>query len=517
MRLRLFVLLACLFVLLSSREPPWADAHVVYDTTRALVDQGRLDVTLDGHPWFFAVQHGKKYGVFPLGNVLALVPGYVSYKLLALTQLFPDGPLFALCSHLPPALLMAGAAVVLFGLLRRRGASDRMALVLSLTMGLSTLLFCYSRVAYCEALQTLLLLLLIRAALRAAELPRAGRFAQVGAWAGALLNSKLVYALLLPVVLIYVYWPMLVRDGRSLRARLVSYAGPSLAALGAFVPFVAFAMWHNWVKTGSPWLSGYAVPGGVFSGDLLPGLYGYLFSTGKSLFLYSPPLLLCWLGMRRALAHRPAESRFFVAVFVTGLLWNAKFRIWHGDYCWGPRLMSPFIPLLLLLLVPWLPEALARGRQRLRCVLFSGLLTLGCAVQLLGATFYWDHYIRILIAIKDQTGAAGWFHEQLGHGHYVPQFSPLRGHLWMLSHHLRQDLEANHDAPWRLIVPNRVDLSRQLAALRPDLIWIAMAETPKTGPRHPLALPLWLLLLCGGAGWAGVGLRRRTRRIEPRG
>ena len=71
-------------MLLTSREPPWADAHVVYDTTAERWSTTRaLDVHLEsGPPWFYAHRDGKKYGVFPLGNVVAMVPSYVAYKLL---------------------------------------------------------------------------------------------------------------------------------------------------------------------------------------------------------------------------------------------------------------------------------------------------------------------------------------------------------------------------------------------------------------------------------------------------
>ena len=34
-----------------------------------------------GPPWFYAHRDGKKYGVFPLGNVIAMVPSYLTYKL----------------------------------------------------------------------------------------------------------------------------------------------------------------------------------------------------------------------------------------------------------------------------------------------------------------------------------------------------------------------------------------------------------------------------------------------------
>ena len=52
MKLRLFVFFAVVFLALTSREPPWADAHVTYDTTQSLIDHFSLDVhTEGGPPW----------------------------------------------------------------------------------------------------------------------------------------------------------------------------------------------------------------------------------------------------------------------------------------------------------------------------------------------------------------------------------------------------------------------------------------------------------------------------------
>jgi hypothetical protein len=503
MAARLFLLLLAVFLLVTSREPPWADAHVVYDTTAALVSRGELHVHLPGPPQFFAVRNGRKYGVFPLGNVIAQVPSYLAFRLLRPIRALPVEPLFALTSHLSPALLMAASCLLLRRLCLRRGASPGWAVALALGCGLSTLCFGYARVAYSEALQTAALLLLVERTLVAGDRMGAGVMAGLGLAAGALFSAKLVYALLLPLPVLYLAHQHL----RARRTPLPSLLSGCAVALLVFLPFFALALWHNWLKTGSVLDTGYRIPVGVFSGDLLPGLYGFTLSTGKSMFLYSPPLVLGLLGLRTGLARRRAETVFLLSVIAAVMLFNAKFRHWHADYCWGPRHLVPVTPLCLLLALPWLPEAAAR-RPRRRTWLY-GLMGLGLAVQLLGAAFYWDHYIRILIAIKDQTGAQGWFQEQLGHGHYIPQFSPLRGHLWLLSHKLRRDPDLDHDAPWKLIVPERVDLRAHWEALRFD--WWALDWL--TGPtRAPAAGAALLLLFGGGALAAGLSLRRRLRR-----
>ncbi len=511
---RLFLFLAFAFLLLTSREPPWADAHVVYDTTRSLVEHRALDVHLGGPPWFYSYRNGKQYGAFPLGNVVAMVPSYLIWGALSATKRFPAEPLYALCSHFSPALLMAGAAALFFRMCRRRGASERLSASLSLGLGLATICFCYARSSYSEALQTLALLLWVDCTLRQGErLTRAGMLA-LGAYSGILFNTKLVYALLLPLAGIFVIARFLAERRRAQAtpggapAGIAALAKGCLLAVAAFLPFLMLALWHNWLKTGSPWRTGYQIQQGVFSGDLWPALFGYTLSPGKSVFLYSPPLVLALLGAKTALRRHRAETLFILAVIAVVMAFNAKFRAWHGDYCWGPRYLVPLTPLALLLALPWLSEALSGGRVRLRQAALGLLFAVGFCVQLLGSAFYWDLYIRILISMKDKTGAAGWFTEQLGHGHYIPQFSPLRGHVWMLSHFLRGDPDLGRDAPWQLIVPQPVDLRAEGRALRLDL-WALDFRAGGPAKTAPWVLPLWLAFFGGGAVISGVRLGRR--------
>jgi hypothetical protein len=511
---RLFFFLAFTFLLLTSREPPWADAHVVYDTTRSLVAHGTLDVHLGGPPWFYSYRNGKQYGAFPLGNVVAMVPSYLAFSALAATKRFPHDPLYALCSHLSPALLMAGAAALLYRMSRRRGASERLAAGLALTLGLATICFCYARSSYSEALQTLALLLWVDSTLRQGERMTPGGMLALGAYSGVLLNTKLVYALVLPLAGVFLVGQFVAARRRGTAPPGGSAAGLArgcLLAVAAGLPFLGVALWHNWLKTGSPFNSGYQIQSGVFSGDLVAGLYGYLLSTGKSVFLYSPPLVLGVLGVGTALRRHRAETLFVLAVIAVVMLFNAKFRAWHGDYCWGPRYLTPLTPLGLFLALPWLPAALAAGRTRLRQLLLGLLVLVGVEVQLLGSAFYWDLYIRILISMKDKTGAAGWFQEQLGHGHYIPQFSPLLGHAWMLKHLWRGDPDLGRDAPWKLIVPQPVDLRAEGKGLRLDL-WAL--DFRKGNGAAPWVLPLLLGILGGGAVISGVRLGRRYRVAE---
>ncbi len=228
--------------------------------------------------------------------------------------------------------------------------------------------------------------------------------------------------------------------------------------------------------------------GGLFSGDVLPALHGFLLSPGKGVFWYSPPLLLGIFGFAESWKRFRRQTVLTLGIVLITLFVNAKFRIWHADYCWGPRHLAPVAPLILLWSLPWLPEWIERGHTRLRHFAVRSLVGLGIAVQLLGASLYWDHYIRALIAVKDQTGAPGWFRESLTHGHYIPVFSPLVGQVWLLDHMVRRDPDLDHDAPWKAIIPGVSHLEDIWSRLRIDwwpLEWLTNKDPFRPGTRPP--------------------------------
>ncbi|MSP60426.1 MAG: hypothetical protein EXR72_08800 [Myxococcales bacterium] len=533
MKIRLFVLLASLYLLGASREQPWGDARVVYETSQRLVDELRVDIVPHGPPQFYAhrpktpeekradlaqrwKKQGKKgtprledvlrtpdeqlsFGVFPLGNVVAMVPGYLAWKALRQLPGAPEELLFRYTSHLPTSLLVAGACVIFFSLARRQGASERAAFWLALGLGTTTVLVVYARSPFSEALQTLAFTWVVERGLTVGDrLTKRGALF-TGVACGLLFNTKLVYALALPVVALHIAWC----HRQDLR-RLV------VAALYAALPmafFVGVAVAHNWYKTRTLLDTGYQIPEGVFSGNAYAALHGFFFSTGKSIFLYSPLLVLGALALPSYLRTHRRRGLFLLVLTGVVTLANAKFRYWHADYCWGPRLLVPLTPAFLLPAAPWIEGALARGRRRLRALGLGLLVGAGLFVQLLGSSFYWDHYIRIAIAVKDQTGAPGWYTEDLHHCHFIPQFSPILGHAWLLRHFVLSDDDLLADPPWRRVVAGKVNLGNEWSGTTLD--WWAWDWIVKDHARGYGVALAGLLLNVGG--WAAWSLRRRLR------
>src|SRR5690606_6455242 len=73
-----------------------------------------------------------------------------------------------------------------------------------------------------------------------------------------------------------------------------------------------------------------------------------LLAPGRSLLIYSPPLvlaLLAWPALRR---RDSATAYFVLALALTRLLFVACRSDWHGGWAIGPRYLVPTIPVLLV-------------------------------------------------------------------------------------------------------------------------------------------------------------------------
>jgi hypothetical protein len=509
MAARLSILLFFVSMLLMSREPPWADANMAYQTTQAILSRGELQVHINAPSYFFTINQGRKYGFAALGNAIGLIPSYAAFRALRRLPGVAEQPLYALTSHLSSALWMALAAGSFYRLCRRRGASPRSATLWTLALGLGTPCLIYARSPYAEALQTFALLYLYEKLLEQKDKITYSGMALIGMSAGILFNTKLVYILLFPLCFIYLFYIHSFKQKPANTRRLL--AGLGVAAL-AFLPFLGLVLFHNWVKTGSPLRTGW-YPGqrGVFSGDLWAGVFGLWLSPGKGLLWYAPPLFLALLGLRRSFARWPAETALALGIAATVTGFSAKYQVWHGGFCWGPRYLVPIVPLVLLLAVPGV-EAVTEQAARARKALWGGLCAVGLFVQLLGCALYWDHHSRVLLLVRQQAEIpSAWSEDHLPFGYYVPQFSPLVGHAWLVRHVLKSDADLGRDAPWKALLTAPIDLRSVWPALRID--WWALDWLSGPQQRRPAGL-LTLGLFTLGAALGTSSLIRRLRR-EP--
>ena len=268
--------------------------------------------------------------------------------------------------------------------------------------------FVYARAPYSEALQTLVLSGWSSARSRRRRAPDDARAsAWLGVAAGVLVNSKLVYVLLLPSS------PSIVIDRRRRGelARAVARAAAGAARVRRARRRRALAQPHQ--DRHRSFDSGYQIPNGVFSGDLFAGAVRLLALAGKE---HVP--LLAAAGARRARRCRTAWRRRRARDAVPGRDHRRRHAV--------QRQVPPLARRLLLGPAPprrrsrrccccsrsrGCPRRSQRGRVAAASSSRSALLARRSAscVQLLGASFYWDHYIRIAHRGEgsDRRAAAG--------------------------------------------------------------------------------------------------------------
>jgi hypothetical protein len=148
---------------------------------------------------------------------------------------------------------------------------------------------------------------------------------------------------------------------------------------------VAMLLAHNAVLFGSPLAFGYpaAAEGAKqlnrFDTPLLTGLYGFLFSPGKSVFIFAPPVILAIFGLAGLWRRSRGLAALAILFPLAGLLFFAKYSQWEGGYCVGPRYLVPALAFLCLGLGP----ALAASQKNYRSMKMLAiiLLVLGTLVQ----------------------------------------------------------------------------------------------------------------------------------------
>jgi hypothetical protein len=153
------------------------------------------------------------------------------------------------------------------------------------------------------------------------------------------------------------------------------------------LPALVWQAWYNTARTGSFYLPAVTLP--QFQnlsgdGDFVQGFLGQVVSPGKSLFIYSPLLLLSIAGLRGFVQQRRLLAVGLAVATLVYMLVHASIRNWSGEWGWGPRYLVPLtLPLALpAVLVLERARRCAGGgmRRAVVVVLASGLLIQGVAM-----------------------------------------------------------------------------------------------------------------------------------------
>jgi hypothetical protein len=186
--------------------------------------------------------------------------------------------------------------------------------------------------------------------------------------------------------------------------------------------------------------------GEAFSTPLWLGLYGFLFSPYKSIFLYSPILLACLVSFPLFLKRHRLEGWLLALLVIAHLLLFAKWYMWWGGFAWGPRFLVPLTPFLVITLAPLVESVLTRGSLPAKLAL-AALAMLSTAVQVLGVSVNFVLYEVKLREIFPAPEANPALYDPPAL--YDLRYAPILGQMRLLS-------RPNSDFAW--LGPDRIDL-----------------------------------------------------------
>jgi hypothetical protein len=506
-----------LYLFSTSRERPWGDATPIWEVADSIVHSHNLHAKTR---WPTTLPNGKDghvYGVAPLLQSLVHVPGAALQR--GLTKPFPQywQILWRFTGHLASTVLGTLACVLFFGLCRRLGMRPIPAGVVTVAFAFCTSVWVYARYPYSETLQLVCFTGFFGKVLDCRERPTWRQAALLGLWVGLLVNAKPVFIVSGLGAGLYLAWEL----RRNWRALLL-VASVSVAA--AF-PLGAVYLYYNYLRWGSIFFTGYGITFGAAAPaasvlvphELAPvGFFGMFLSPGKSIFLYSPPLLLALFGFPRFVRRYRYIALAMLFTIFPGLYIHAQMISWAGDYAWGPRYMTFALGVLLVpagfLLQDWL-EQLHKLRRAAAIASFAVIFAAGAFVTYLGNAIYWDHYIRI-----ESDAAQFWLGVPNNKGdgislpnapcpvcfetiyslQWLPPFQHIIGNYWLLKHLPNNDswVVAEKDAPWRRYTNLQINIQQSYARARVDWWFIEYRQSfPVLAWTLVIALPILSLAM----------------------
>jgi len=126
---------------------------------------------------------------------------------------------------------------------------------------------------------------------------------------------------------------------------LLKRGWPFVAGL---VTVLTLLLGYNVARFGKFLDTGYGAEVECWRTPLFEGFYGLLVSSGRGLLWYTPLVFVSAVCIRAFFKRHPREAVYGILSLLALLLLYARWYVWEGGWCWGPRFLLPIIPILML-------------------------------------------------------------------------------------------------------------------------------------------------------------------------
>ena len=386
------------------------DEEVMFQVTRSIVLKRSFDIpdTPNHRLYGMLGEDGKLYSKFGLGESMAGIPLFIVSRIIA-NPIFPDGGPYIInleygITSLTNIWVCALGVSIFFLFLRRFGFSVYLSFIASLFYGFTTMILPYSKYFFSEPYT---LLTLMVASYFAVGINR--NLDNHPAWCGLFLGLSVMGRIeILTLIPVFLWYLIPVKSIKQNIWRLVSFLLPLILIGGVM-------MLYNWIRFRSILQTGVigSDPYDKFDNPLYVGLYGMLFSPGKSIFLYSPFFLLLFWGIKPAIESYKREAIFMSLLILITFILHSKWHSWMGGWSWGTRRLLVVHPFLAWFSCLGLNRFISCRKKGL--VFITLLFIAGMAVQIISVSVNFMDYIR---SVPDFD----WTN-------YYPRYAPLFGYI----------------------------------------------------------------------------------------
>lgn len=375
-----FTLVAVVYVVSGPGRIDIIDGQFRYEVARSLVVEGR-PVLRDSALRAMGVKgrHGDHYASYGAPPSILATP-------LVWAGLRSGGEeramaLFSFASAFFGALAMAVLLLFLLDL----GFAPSASLAWTAVTAFTTMVWPVATSTFDQVQQAFFALAAAWLAWRSARDDRMSSASLGGAAAGVLFCYQEVYAVWIPLLALAVF-----EGGQRITVRGVRRA---LAFLGAGLAVASAAFAYNAWRFGGPFQNGKLI-GSLqpVLGNPLIGSLGLLLSPGKSVLLYSPPVMLAALGWPTFRRKHPWLARAILGATFGHLALVSTLAFYGGDWAWGPRYLVVLMPLWGLVI----PSAMERLPRRwfAAAVIAGGLLVQGLGLSLDHQRFFFERNLH---------------------------------------------------------------------------------------------------------------------------
>lgn len=350
--------------------------------------------------------NGKYYSPTGLGYSLALLPAvftadqFYNHFHVRPPEHFPlqSDWIIQLAGSFTNAFFAAMLGIILLLYFLKLGLSKQQSLFMTLVSLFSTNLFIYGKDVLAHMMFTTLLMLTFYF-IKIFSIEKNQRYLLLAGLSYGITAITYNQTFILSFPVLFTYYFML----NSLKTDLTSLKVILKHSFFIFIgllPFIFIYLWFENLRARptinlndasslfSILLMSIRVPVSVF----FEGLYGQLFSPGRSIFIYSPLLLIIpifWAKLKNT-AIKPELISFILLSIIYVIFYATQYSIgkgdqgitalWHGEASWGPRYLLPLIPLGMLI-VGYIFTKLSRKEL---LFIFYPLLAFGLYIQVLG-------------------------------------------------------------------------------------------------------------------------------------